>query len=624
MTDKDFLHQLMTLPTVLYARLSPDRRWVAFTWYRKHDNIDVFLAPADGSAPPIPLTHTPEATELMSWTPDSQAVIVSEDHDGDEFTRLFRVEIAQPGVMQPLTEDRPPYFMHGGMLHPDRRTLFYGANYDFTSGQAIEPTWVYRHDLITGERIPLAKPRVSNYILPELNKAGTHLLYSRRDRHAAGRQYWLVDVQGEQDREILNFGDQVKVFADWHPDSEQVVFMSESTGEGAQEHFSLGVYHVPSGSVRWLVDDASRTIESEWVTPDGLVVVDEMSQARHLATCIDLNRSAAGQDEAPAAEIPFPRLTGNLLPVGRAVDGGWLGLFYSATSPVELVRFTMQAGSAQDLVSLTRVWEQTSLRPEQLTAAEDFRWRSVDGVEIQGWLYRASPNPRRAIVYVHGGPTWHSEERLNPQLQYYVNRGFNVLDVNYRGSTGFGLKFRNSIKEDGWGGREQADIASGAQALIQAGLADPGRIGVTGTSFGGYSAWFLITHYPPEVIAAAAPICGMTDLVVDYETTRPDLRPYSEEMLGGRPDQVPQRYYERSPIHFVQDISGKLTIIQGALDPNVTPANVREVRQCLDAHHIPYELLVFDDEGHGIIKPANQEKLYPALADFFERALGGI
>ena len=127
-------------------------------------------------------------------------------------------------------------------------------------------------------------------------------------------------------------------------------------------------------------------------------------------------------------------------------------------------------------------------------------------------------------------------------------------------STGFGLKFRELIKEDGWGGREQADIATRAKALIRAGLADPGRIGVTGTSYGGYSSWFLITHYPPEVIAAV-PICGMTDLVVDYNTTRPDLRPYSEEMMGGSPAQSPQQYCERSPINFIQDIQGQLLIV---------------------------------------------------------------
>jgi dipeptidyl aminopeptidase/acylaminoacyl peptidase len=614
MTRDSFLHQLMTLPTVMEASLSPDKRWVAFTWYRIHENIDVFFVPSDGSQPPVALTHTPEATELVSWTPDSRAVIVSEDHDGDEFARLYRVDITQPLVMQPLTEDRPPYFIHGGMLHPNGRHLFYGANYDFTSEQVIEPTWIYRHDLASGDRVPIARPFAPTSTVPELNKSGTHIIYPRRDLHPAGRQYWLVDVNGTEDKEILNFGDQVKVFAKWYSDSEHIVFLSESTGKGKQDHFSLGVYHWPTQSLRWLIDDPKRVIENEWVTRDGLVVVDEMQDANHLTTCLDIH---TGQ------EVSFPRLPGNLLPVGQAVDGTWIALYYSATIPVELVRLPLQVENSADLISLTRVWEHTELTPGKLAPAEDYRWKSVDGMQVQGWLYRASPNPKQAIIYIHGGPTYHTENKLNPQIQYYISRGFNVLDVNYRGSSGFGLNYRNAIKEDGWGGREQADIATGAQALIQAGLAEPGKVGVTGTSYGGYSVWFLITHYPPEIIAAAAPICGMTDLVVDYNTTRPDLRPLSEEMLGGRPDQVPERYHERSPINFVQDIRGKLLIVQGALDPNVSPENVRQVRERLEAHKIPYKLLVFEDEGHGIGKPANQEELYPRLVDFFRRAFEG-
>ncbi len=614
MTDDAYLHQMMTLPTVVEARLSPDKRWVAFLWYRMHENFDVFLVPSDGSQPPIALTHTPEATELVSWTPDSKAVIVSEDHNGDEFARLYRVDISQPLVMVPLTDDCPSYFIRGGMLHPDGRHLFYGANYDFETGKVIEPTWIYRHDLVTGERLPIAKPASANWTVPELNKPGTHLIYPRRDIHPAGRQYWLVDVDGRQDEEILNFGDQVKVFADWHPDGEHIVFLSESSGDGNMDFFRLGVYHWLTRGLRWLIDDPNRVIESHWVTRDGLVVVDEMKDANHLTTCLDIS---------PGKETSFPRLPGNLLPVGQAADGTWIALHYSATSPAELVRLPLFADSLAELVSLTRVWAHTGLSTDKLYPAEDFRWVSVDGLEIQGWLYRAAPNPERAIIYIHGGPTSHTENRLNPQIQYYVHRGFNVLDVNYRGSTGFGLKFRNAIKEDGWGGREQADIATGAQALQHASLAQPGKVGVTGTSYGGYSAWFLITHYPPEIIAAAAPISGMTDLVVDYHTTRPDLRPLDEEMMGGRPDQVPERYYERSPINFVQDIHGKLLIVQGALDPNVSPENVRQVRQRLEARNIPYEVLVFDDEGHGVIKPVNQEMLYERLASFFEEAFGG-
>jgi len=109
---------------------------------------------------------------------------------------------------------------------------------------------------------------------------------------------------------------------------------------------------------------------------------------------------------------------------------------------------------------------------------------------------------------------------------------------------------------------------------------------------------------------------------VDYETTRPDLRPYSEEMMGGRPDQVPDRYRERSPIHFVDHVKGRLLIVQGLQDPNVTPENVRAVTAALQAKGVEYELLAFEDEGHGISRPKNQKTLYVRLAEFFKSAFG--
>ncbi len=617
MPSDSYLHQLMTLPAALAAYLSPDGLWMALTWQRVHENADVFLLPSDGSTLPIALSHTPERTEFVGWSPDSAAVLVREDHKGDERVRLFHIPVDQPGVMQPLTEDRPAYFLRGGCLSPDNHTLFYGANFDFACQQVIEPTWVIRHNLLTGERRAIARPEKANYTLPELNRAGSHIIYNRRERAPAGRQVYLVDAEGNVDREILNFGDQVRVIAHWLPDSETIAFLSEAAqvqpnGKG-QGYNSLGIYHWPSGGLRWLVNDPLRSIERFWVSQDGMIIVDEMIQAVHRPSYID---------PLTGLETFFPTIDGNLLPIGRAADGAWTGLFYSSQSPHDVVRFQPVASGTPDLTSLTRLWERTRVEPAHLTRAETFHWSSSDRLQIQGWLYRAEPNPRRAIILIHGGPNNHAENELKPHIQYFVSRGFNVLDVNYRGSTGFGPGYRDAIKETGWGGQEQVDIAEGAQALIRDGLADPGRVGVMGTSYGGYSAWFLITHYPLDIIAAAAPICGMTDLVVDYHTTRPDLRPLSEEMLGGSPQQAPERYFERSPIHYVQNIRGKLLIVQGANDPNVTPDNMHLVVEQLKYHHIPYELLVFDDEGHGILKPANQEKLYARLAEFFDTALG--
>jgi dipeptidyl aminopeptidase/acylaminoacyl peptidase len=558
----------------------------------------------------VRLTNTADDTWLVSWLPDSRGVLVEQDKDGNERVQLFRVDLERPLEMIPLTEANPNYYLRGGRMHPNGRWLVYGANFDMTTGEEIEQTWIYRHDLASGERIPLAKPLKAGYTLPELSPKGTHILYTRKDLHPAGRQVWLVDIEGEQDTEILNFGPDKKSFAHWFPDGRRAVVLAET-----KTHKRLGVWELESRSLRWLIDDPARDIEEAFVPygSDTIVVIENI-QGRTRASLLP---------SQGAPETRLPELGPTLIPLAPCQAQVWVGFIYGSRQPTELVRFSLANPHPDQFMSLTRVWQHTRLTPSDFALAEDFRWRSVDGLEIHGWLYRPKGYARGTVIYVHGGPTWHSQDWINPQIQFFTSQGFNVLDPNYRGSTGYGFPFCYAIREDGWGGREQEDIRSGIEALISASIAEPGKVGITGTSYGGYSTWFAITHYPPGLVAAAAPICGMTDLVVDYETTRPDLRPYGEEMMGGSPAQAPERYYERSPIHFIENIRGRLLIVQGEQDPNVTPENVRVVRDALEQAGIAYQLLTFPDEGHGISKPANQRTLYLRLLEFFEGAFAG-
>lgn len=609
MNSTTYLDALLNLPGLYGAHVSRDGRWVAWTWFRAAPAADVYVAPTDGSRGPIRLTATPEDTFLVSWTPDSRSVIVEQDKGGNERVQLFRVDVAQPEVMVPLTEPDPNYFIRGGDLHPNGHWLVYGANLDVGTGDEIEQTWIYCHDLETGERRVLAQPEKGAYIVPELNTPGTHVLYSRSDRHPAGTQVWLVDIDGEADREILNVGADKKVYASWFPDGERAVVLAE-TGT----HRRVGVWRLTDRSLTWLLDDPARNVERAFVPFNcAQIVVLEVQEARLRASLLD---------PATGVEMAFPDVLGNLQPIAPVygAEDTWVGRYYSARHPTDVVRFSCSASAQANFVSLSRIWARTSLTAADFAPAEDFRWTSVDGLAIQGWLYRTEGTAKGTIVYVHGGPTSHSQDHINTQIQFFVKRGFNVLDPNYRGSTGFGLLFQEAIKVEGWGALEQADIRTGIEALIVAGIAEPGKVGITGTSYGGYSSWHAIVHFPLDVLAASAPICGMTDLVVDYENTRPDLRPYSEAMMGGSPAGIPERYYERSPINFVGNIRGRLLIVQGLQDPNVSPENVRVVEEALKAAGISYDVLAFEDEGHGISRPHNQKPLYLRLAEFFERA----
>jgi dipeptidyl aminopeptidase/acylaminoacyl peptidase len=611
-----FLEALLTIPSIHGQKISRDSKFVAYTWENVHPNLDVFVVPTDGSARPFALTETPEATFIVDFAPDSRSVIVGEDKNRNERVRLFEVKVDEPKRMIPLTEENPPFFIRGGSLHPNRRWLVYGANYDMETKREIEPTLVYRHDLENGERIVLAKPEKPTWLYPKLNRQGTHVLYNRKELHPQGDQYWLVDIEGKEDREILNFGPKAKVQAVWLPDGRKIGFITQTKDGKAQKHYSLGIYNIEKEEIHWLIDDPQRNIERIYspINSHHLVVL-EYRKARVKPSVIDLKIDLKNLEERF-----LPEIDGSLIPIGPVTGKEWVGLYYSSTQPDEIVRFDVDNVQVSCFLALTHVWERTAVKREDLASAEDFEWKAKDGLKIHGWLYRSKTPSRKAVVYVHGGPTAHCEEAINPQIQYLVSKGFNVLAPNYRGSTGYGVEFEDLIRVNGWGSDEQEDIWAGVKELIKRGIAEKGKIGITGTSYGGYSSWYAITK-APELISAAVPICGMTDLVVDYETTRPDLRPYSEEMLGGSPKEMPERYYERSPINFVHQIKGKLMIVQGACDPNVTPKNVEEVRKRLDEAGIRYDLLVFEDEGHGIVKTKNQRILYKRIADFFTKAL---
>ena len=610
MNTEEYLDNLLTLPGMFPGMYQPlvsrNQKFVAWTWFRMGPTADVFAAPSDGSGSPIRLSETSENTFVVSWVPDSTAVIVMEDQGGNERYQLFQIDINNPLVMLPLTEKTPDFFIRGGMLHPNKDFLVYGANYDFESKKEIEQTWIYRHNLQTGEKKVLAKPEKSGYIVPQMSTDGNLIIYSRKDRTSAGRQIWLVDIDGQNDRELVNVGDDLKAYATWFPGEHKLLVIAET-----KTHRKLGIITLPEEQIDWIIDDPIRNIEDAYV-PYGSkeIVILEINQARTKPIVLD---PLTGKERDLSSKI------GTLIPLAPFSSEEWIGLFYSSNQPDELSLFSIATPEIIKTESISKVWDQTTLTQDDFIRAEDYYWQSVDGLEIQGYLYRPHGDPKGTIVFIHGGPTWHSEDWINNLVQVFARNGYVVLDPNYRGSTGFGMEFQESIKEDGWGGKEQEDIRTGINQLTKDGIAIPGKIGITGISYGGYSAWWAITHFPQEIIAAAAPICGMTDLVVDYESTRPDMRPYSEEMIGGSPSEIPEKYFERSPINFISDIQGDLLIVQGERDPNVTPENVKVVREALDKEGKPYEVLKFKDEGHGIIKPRNQRTLYLALLKFFDQ-----
>jgi dipeptidyl aminopeptidase/acylaminoacyl peptidase len=398
---------------------------------------------------------------------------------------------------------------------------------------------------------------------PRLSPDGRHLLYHRHDLHPAGSQVWLIDLKAaasdkQRDREILNFGDHLKTRAQWLTD-ELLLVISET-----DSHQRVGTYALADNKMTWLIDDAARDIDRVVAGYAGShAAIIGYQQGLLRSTCLDVT---------DGTEVPFTDTAASLLPLAELPDGSWVVERYCSREIHHYNRIDLATGRQTDL---SRSTDRLDEVPNGLIAGDFipaalYRWPAADGLTIQGWLYRPRGKSRGLIAYIHGGPTWHSENWVNPIIQFLVGQGFTVLDPNYRGSTGYGRAFREAIKRDGWGGAEQTDIRAGIEQVIADGLAEPGKIGMVGTSYGGYSSWYGITKFA-DLITAAMPICGMYHLTVDYdETGMPHGRAYSEEMMGGTPGDMPERYFQASPANFIQQIKGKLLIVQGLRDTNVS------------------------------------------------------
>lgn len=603
------LEELFYLPRLQGFLPSPNGDYVAWCWCGPTDTYNLWVADLNDPTSTKQLTNLPENCTIQSWLPDSSGLVFGVDAGGDEKTVLYTVDIRSHAVVQ-RTASNPRYYLRGGEVTADLKYLVYAANVDLVTDQETEEVAIVRHDLTTGERIVLTRTEKAAAVFPVLSPDGKQILYGRRDLYPSGRQLWLIDIDGKNDREIINCGDSGKAIGSFMPSGKELCVVLEEHGQT-----KLALYQIDSGNIKILIDNPDRHFEYAFCAR--VPLADQITAIEVRDTQI----ICALVDPKTGDETPIESSVVTQIPVAPIANGEWIFFIYSGAKPRELV---IKKINAQNYRSITAYQQRKGLSPHVFSEGESYHWQSPDGLRIQGWLYRHRTAAQiGTILLIHGGPTAHFDNDFSIQVQFYAQRGFTVLAPNYRGSTGFSLEFRELIKKDGWGGAEQLDISSAAQALIADGIATPGKIGVTGLSYGGYSSWHQIVHTAPELIAAAAPICGMTDLAVDYFTTRPDLKPYSEAMMGGSPTDLPEKYYNASPINFVDQIKGRLLIIQGLRDPNVTINNLEVVKAALNSAKVPFETLIFEDEGHGIFKTTNIRILYSTIADFFTRAFLG-
>ena len=264
------------------------------------------------------------------------------------------------------------------------------------------------------------------------------------------------------------------------------------------------------------------------------------------------------------------------------------------------------------------------LNEDNMAVMKPIQYTSRDGLTIHGYLTLpkgVEPKNLPVVINPHGGPWVRDSWGYNPEIQFLANRGYAVLQMNFRGSTGYGRKFwEASFRE--WGRKMQDDVSDGVKWLIKEGIADSSRVAIYGGSYGGYAALAGIT-LTPELYSCAVDYVGVANMFTFMNTLPPYGEPYREmlyEMVGD-PEKDSLMLAEVSPVFHADKIQVPLLVAQGANDPRVNKAESDQMVEALRKRGLTVEYLVRDNEGHGFYNQENRFDFYGAMEKFFEKHL---
>jgi len=578
--------------------------------------------------PPQIALQNPELVggHLFHVCPELGRIVVMIDSDGDENYVPYTIPV-DGGFPEPLAEAT----FAGGrshLLHVDDAAdiAYFGVEsreeasitavrVDLATG-AAEELWTSPY----GAFVAAWTPDHSRVALVDGYTSGDVVLYEVDD---AGRRVMLYGTPMEErdpEREYPPSG-----FRSGH-----------GTASGAGILLTTTLFD-DTGTLAYL--DFARPGEVDPVTIDGLVHdgVGELEGLDHLegdSYSLDYNIDGcswvyAGEFDEAARRFAVRRvlvgegeLAGGVLH-GLHYDqesGRFVAAFCTATSPTQL--HVLPADEGQPAV-LTRE-RALGLAPELLSTGEDASFESHDGLRVSARLYLPSPElgyggARPLVYYVHGGPQ--SQERPNfawfsmPLVQILTLEGFAVFVPNARGSTGYGLDYAKRVDRD-WGGLDRLDhVHAMTEVLPHDERVDVTRAGVVGRSYGGYMTLTLAARHP-ELWRAAVDMFGPYDLLTFMERIPETWKPYFALAVGD-PVRDADFLVERSPKTHIADISCPLLVIQGQNDPRVVERESRDVVEQLHGLGREVDYLVFEDEGHDVLKLANRVRCYDTIVGFF-------
>ncbi len=585
--------------------ISPDGRFLAYIAPDENNVLQVWLKTIGKDDDRIITADRKRGIRIHFWTYDERHLIYMQDSDGDENYHLYSVDV-KTGVVRDLT--------------PFQGILAYPV--------AIEPT--IPNEILVAMNIN-DKSKHDVYRINLTN--GAIELEAENPGNIAD---WFADaklniraafsVTQDSGGEILYRANPDKPWRSirkWTPDDEGRVLQFSQDGK---------ILHILSSqnanALRLLAIDLETNVETV-IAEDTEYDVDEV-MAHPLKRTIEAVSFNKDMVEWHVIDKSIEKDFDYLKTVKRGVfdiisrdisDKTWIVAYTTDDGPVHYYYYDRNSQKATFLFSA-----RPKLDEYILSQMAPISVQARDGLTIHGYLslpVGVEPRNLPTVLLVHGGPWWRDSWGYQPEVQLLTNRGYAVLQVNFRGSTGYGKKFlAASFRE--WGGKMHDDLIDAVNWLIEKGIADPQKIAIMGGSYGGYATLAGLT-FTPDVFVAGVDIVGTSNLITFINTIPPYWQPMISMLKKRIGDIETEEDFlkSRSPINFVDRIKAPLLIAHGANDPRVKQSETDQIVKALRDAGKHVECIVYTDEGHGFARPENRLHFYAKTEEFLSRYLGG-
>jgi dipeptidyl aminopeptidase/acylaminoacyl peptidase len=625
------IDQNLSLRSAAAPRISPDGKLVAYevsktNWEENAFETEIWIAHVAAPHDPYQLTSGKKSSGSARWSPDGKELAFLSDRDGKK-----QIYVITPSGGEACEVSKSETAVIAFQWMPDGKSLVYSApdadskamkdrKEKYGEFEIVKSEYQMTHlwlQPLDGKATQITKGSDFSVTGFSVSPDGTKIAFAAAANPSPGSSgtsdlytvgigdhavHKIVDLRGPESNPV------------WSPDGSQIAFQ---TANGAEFYFfansRIAIVPATGGTPKVLTAKFDEDPQLLAWNGKGIYFEAREKTASYLFQLAPATGEARriGENDGFAYTAISMTPDGQMAAFLRSTPTAYPEVFASATSPFQPVALTRLGDQVKDFT---------------LARREVVSWKSKDGATIEGVLLKpADFDPKKKyplLVVIHGGPTGIDQPAIRPERNYpveeFVAKGAIVLRPNYRGSAGYGEKFR-ALNVRNLGVGDAWDVLSGVDSLIAQGFVDPDRMGCMGWSQGGYISAFLTTS--SDRFKAISVGAGISDWSTYYVNT--DITPFTRQYLKATPWDDPAIYQKTSPITYVKQAKTPTLIQHGELDKRVPIPNGYELRQALEDRGVPVRMVVYKGFGHGIDKPKQQRAVMEHNLAWFSKYIWG-